>query len=390
MLPYLPLMLKNSQRNRRRSVLTAASIGVSLCLLGVLMAMYRALFLDTQANPAQALRLVTHHKVSITQPMPVSHAATIQQIPGVRNVMVWQWFGGTYKDARDPRNVFARFAVDPGKFFNIMSEIELPEDQKLVFQRLQTACIVGRKLAGKFGWNPGTRLTLVGDIFPVDLELTVVGIYTDPEDTETLFFNFKYLRELMKNAGQASRADEVGVFLVQTISPNKVPTIADAIDREFENSSAPTKSEPERAWQLSFVSFLGDLKLFLFSISSALTFTIMLVSANTISMSVRERVREIGVLKVLGFGRGTILGLMLGESTFIAVAGGLVGTILAAGLCALARNSVNAFASLKLGMTFDVALLVLLAAAFVGLVSAFFPAWNASRTSILESFLYIE
>ncbi len=294
------------------------------------------------------------------------------------------------KDARDPRNAFARFAVEPERFFNIMSEIELPGDQKLAFQRLQTACIVGRKLAAKFNWNPGGRITLIGDIFPVNLELTVVGIYTDPEDTETLFFNYRYLRELMKSTPQPTRADEVGVFMVQANSPDEVPTAAAAIDQEFENSPAPTKSESERAWQLSFVSFLGDLKLFLFSISGALTFTIILVSANTISMSVRERVREIGVLKVLGFRQAVILGIILGESTLTALAGGLGGVLLAGGLSALVRNSVNAFAALKLSMTFDVALVVLVAAALVGLTSSFIPAWKASRTSILDAFLYIE
>jgi putative ABC transport system permease protein len=390
MFRYFSLVAKNSQRNRRRSILTVASIAVSLCLLGILMAMYRALFLDTQVNPTQALRIVTHHKVSITQPMPVSYSARIKQIRGVRDVMVWQWYGGTYRDARDPRNAFARFAVEPERFFNIMREIELPEDHKLAFQRLQTACIVGRKLAGKFNWKLGDRLTLMGDIFPVNLELTLVGIYTDPDDTETLFFNYRYLRELLKTINDSVRADEVGVFLVLATDPDEVPTVTAAIDSEFENSPAPTKSESERAWQLSFVSFLGDLKLFLLSISGALTFTILLVSANTISMSVRERVREVGIMKVLGFSRGTILGIILGESTFMAVAGGLSGLLLAGGLCLLVRNSVAAFASLKLGMTFDVAVVVLLVAGLVGLASSFLPAWKASRTSILDSLQHIE
>jgi putative ABC transport system permease protein len=185
---YFSLIVKNSCRNRRRSILTVASIAVSLCLLGMLLAMYRALFWDAQASPAQALRLVTHHKVSISQPMPVSYTAIIKQIPGIRDAMVWQWFGGTYKDARDPRNIFPRFAVEPDKFFQIMGEIKLPEDQKLSFLRLQTACIVGNKLANNFNWKPSDRLTLVGDIFPVNLELTIVGIYQDPEETATLFF----------------------------------------------------------------------------------------------------------------------------------------------------------------------------------------------------------
>ncbi len=390
MLRYFSLIVKNSRRNRRRSLLTMTSIAVSLCLLGILMAMYRALFLDTQASPAQALRLVTHHRVSITQPMPVSYTSKIKQLPGVRDVTIWQWIGGTYKDARDPRNVFPRFAVEPGKFFGIMGEIELPEAQKLDFIRIQTACIVGKKLASKFNWQPGDHITIIGDIFPVDLVLTIVGIYNDPEETEILFFNYKYLRELQKSSSQGPRADEVGVFMVQAASPGDVPTVAAAIDKEFENSPAPTKSESERAWQLSFVSFLGDLKLFLLSISGALTFTTLLVSSNTISMSVRERFREMGVLKVLGFGRGSILGIILGESALMALAGGLAGILMAEGLCVLLRGSVAAFAALRLGITFDVAAVVLMAAVLIGLLSSFLPAWSGSRISILDSFRYIE
>jgi putative ABC transport system permease protein len=224
----------------------------------------------------------------------------------------------------------------------------------------------------------------------VNLELTLVGIYTDPDDTETLFFNYRYLREQLKTINEPVRADEVGVLLVLANDPDEVPTVAAAIDSEFENSPAPTKSESEHAWQLSFVSFLGDLKLFLLSISGALTFTILLVSANTISMSVRERVREVGIMKVLGFTRGTILGIILGESAFMATAGGVAGLFLAGGLCLLVRNSVAAFASLKLSMTFDVAVVMLLVAALIGLVSSFLPAWKASRTSILDSLRYIE
>lgn len=387
MLKYLVLIVKNSLRNRRRSILTAGSFAVSMCLLGVLLAMYRALFLNAEAHPAQALRLVTHHKVSITQPMPISYLATIRQIPGVRDAMVWQWFGGTYQDARDPRNFFARFAVNPDRFFRIKSEMSLPQDQKLAFQQFRTACIVGKKLAETFGWKPGDRVTLVGDIFPVDLELKIAGIYTDPDDTGTLFFNYEYLRELLI-AGSQEAPDSVGVFMVQADTANDAPAVAAAIDEAFENSSAPTKTESELAWQLSFISFLGNLKVFLLSVCAALTFTILLVSANTISMSVRERAREVGILKTLGFTPGSILGLIFGESACLALLGGFSGLVLAEALCAVVRNSANAFASLKVSLTPDVALAVLLVAAVIGTVGAIPPAWSASHRSILDSLRY--
>jgi len=384
MFRYSALIAKNGLRNRRRSILTAGSFAVSMCLLGVLLAMYRALFLNTEAHPAQALRLVTHHKVSITQPLPISYLARIRQIPGVRDAMVWQWFGGTYKDARDPRNSFARFAINPDRFLRIKSEVALPQDQKLAFQQFRTSCVVGKKLAEKFRWRLGDRVTLVGDIFPVDLELKIAGIYSDPDDSEILFFNYEYLRELLIAGGQSAQ-DSVGVFLVQADGPDDAPGVAAAIDREFENSPAPTMTESELAWQLSFISFIGNLKLFLISVCGALTFTMLLVSANTISMSVRERAREVGIMKTLGFTSRSILWMISGESVCLALLGGFSGMVAAETLCALVRNSASAFASLKVSLTPDVALAVLLVAAVVGSAGSILPAWSASRRSILDS-----
>lgn len=364
-----------------------ASVAVSLCLLGVLAAMYRSLFVSSQANPAQAVRIIVHHRVSITQPLPVSYSKRIQALPGVRNVMIWQWFGGSYKDARDPRNFFARFAVEPAKVFDILSELELPKERQVAFQRLRTGCIVSRKLAAKFNWKINDRVRLIGDIFPVNPELTIVGIHSTPEDQETLFFNYAYLRELRIAAGE-SGADEVGVLAVKANSPDDVERVIETIDREFDNSPAATKSETERAWQLSFISFLGNLKLFVFTLSGALTLAVLAISANTISISVRERVREVAILKTLGFTPGTILWIILGESTFIAFLGGLFGLVLSEIVCLVVRNSKSIFAALEPGITPGVAFLLLLTAAAIGLAGSILPAWAASRRPILDSLRY--
>ncbi len=210
MFRYLSLIVKSGLRNRRRSALTIASIAVSLCLLGVLMAMYQVLFLSNDPSPAQALRLITHHKVSITQPMPSAFGDRIRQVPGVKDAMIWQWFGGVYKDARDPNNFFARFAIEPERLFRIRSEMQLPEDQRQAFLHLRTGCVAARELAQKLKWKLGDRITIVGDIFPVTLELTLVGLYKDPEDTGSLYFDNEYLRQSLLNTG---REDQVGAFL---------------------------------------------------------------------------------------------------------------------------------------------------------------------------------
>ncbi len=376
-------MLKNSLRNRRRSILTMISIGMSLCLLGVLGALYRGLFL-APPTPGQELRLVVHHKVSLTQPLPFSYEAKIRQVPGVREAMVWQWFGGTYKDARDQKNFFARFCVEPDKFFRVRPEIGLPVDQQQAFQHLRTAAIASSDLAERMHWKIGEKIFLTGDIFPVNPELTLVGIFSDPNTSETLFFSQIYLREMLgsSNAGQ----DMVGSFEVQVERADQVDSVAKTIDDLYANSPAPTKSESEQAYTLQFVSFLGNVKAFLMIICAAVTFTVLLVSANTMAMSVRERIREVGILKTLGYTPGTILFLILGEAGVLSLLGGIVGLGLAVALTSVVRNGPSFIQAMKtLTITPDVGAVLLVVALVIGVASSFIPAFNAARTPILDS-----
>ncbi len=381
MFRYLPLILKNTVRNRRRSLLTISSIGASMCLLGVLFALYRALFLSPPA-PGQELRLITYHRVSLTQSLPASYEAKIRQVPGVREMSIWQWFGGAYKDARDQRNFFARFAVEPERFMRMRTEYVIPEEQKKAFLTNRSGCLVSKTLADKFGWKLGERIPLIGDIFPVNPELTVVGIFDDPEKSELLLFNHEYLREGLTGA----RKDQVGAFSIQADSPEAVPRISTAIDKMFENSPAETRTESEQAFALSFVSFIGNVKLFLLAICGAVTFTILLVSGNTMAMTVRERIREVGILKTLGFPNGAILGMILGEAAFISLLGGGLGLLLASGLCFLIRQGPGYIQAMKT-LTIDpfVALFCLAFAMLIGLLSSTIPAAGASRTGILDA-----
>ena len=381
MLRFLPLVLKNSWRNRRRTTLTIISISVSLCLLGVLMAIYYA-FYFTQASPSQALRLVVRNKISLAVPMPLYYRDKIRQITGVREVAPYQWFGGVYKDQRDPKNMFPRFAVDPDKILTVRSEMRVPEDQKKAFIQERTACLIGKGLADKLNLHLGDRVHIEGDIFPINLELTVRAIYNAPENNEILYFQLEYLDQSLGK----DKWGQIGTFYVLADSPESVPRIAKAIDDEFHNSPVQTKTESERAFELSFLSFLGNVKMILLSICAAVTFTILLVSANTIAMSVRERVREVGVLKTLGFTRGTILSLILGESVAIATLGGACGVVLASVLCGVVRRGPAFSDDLRhLSIQPPVVAACVLVAAFIGLISAFIPAWNASRVSIVEA-----
>lgn len=380
MFRYLPLVFKNCWRNRRRTVLTILSVAASLSLLGLLMAIYAALYIS-DPPPESARRLMTRNKVSLVFTMPEAYLQKIKRIPGVQEVMAMQWFGGQYKDDR-PQNLFARFAVDADKLFVIRGEMKLPEEQKTAFQKERTACIVGRALAGRLNFHVGDRITLKGDIFPIDLELTVRGIYDEPVNNETLYFSRKYLDESIHGALK----NQVGMLVTLADSSDSVPRIARAADDEFRNSPVPTKTEPEQAFALSFINAMGNVKAFLISICAAVTFTVLLVSGNTMAMSVRERVREVGVLKTLGFTREAILGMILGEAVMLALIGGALGLAIASGLCALMRQAPAFISQLKtLTIHPSVAALCLSVAAAIGLISSLLPAWSAAGTPIVEA-----
>jgi putative ABC transport system permease protein len=379
---HVPLILKNCWRNKRRTTLTVLSMGVSICLLGVLLAIYHALY-ATQPTEWGALRLVTRNRVSLTLPLPEYYGQKIAQVPGVKAIGIEQWFGGKYIDDR-PEHMFARMAVQPNKVFLYRGDLTMPEDEKRAFEQDRTACIASRDLAAKEHWHLGDRITLIGDIFPGTYEFTLKGIFNDPQNGEVLFFNRDYLEQSLPVA----RRGNAGTFDILVASKDQVPEVEKTIDDMFHNSPVQTKTESESAFALSFVSFLGNIKLFLLSICAAVTFTILLVSANTIAMSVRERVREVGVLKTLGYTRNTILGIILGEAAVIATAGGVVGLLLASGLSNAVRHApgVGFFPQFKnLTIVPPVAGLCLLLAALIGLLSAFVPALGASRISIVEA-----
>jgi putative ABC transport system permease protein len=378
MFRFLPLVLKNCWRNRRRTFLTIASISVSMCLLGVMIAMYHALYLS-DATPEQALRVVTRNKISLTQQMPESYKNRIKQIPGVREVMVSQWFGGTYKD---PKNFFARFAADSDKVFTIFQELKIPADQRLAFERDRTGCVIGRDLAIKYKLNVGDRIALVGDIFPGDYEFTVRGIFDSPRASEIMYFSREYLEQTLPER----RRGQAGVFTTLIDDPGSASRIAAAIDSEYHNATVQTKTESEQQYLLGFVSMLGNVKVFLIAISGAVMFTILLVSANTMAMSVRERVREVGVLKTLGFTDGNVLGMILGEAIAISLLGGALGFLLSTMLVGgVQKSPAGLFLPPLNPLEPAVAVSCILTACIIGFVSSLIPALGASRTPIVDA-----
>ncbi|HWC20199.1 MAG TPA: FtsX-like permease family protein [Terriglobales bacterium] len=373
---------KNAFRNRRRSFLTAVSIGFSLLLLTLLMSVYRGFYIDQ--GPAEAnLRLVTRHKVSLVFWLPAYYREKVRAIPGVVHVSPWNWFGGIYKDQK-PENMFAQFGVDPNEIFDILKEDKVAPDQLEAFQRDRAGAAVSRNMANKYGWKLGDKVIIQGTIYPIKAELNIRAIYDTDNPFDALFFSTEYVNQALPRV-----QGRIGTLYTLVDSPDHMTSVAKAIDAMFENSPQPTKTETEKAFGLSFVAQLGNVKMFILSICGAVVFAILLVSGNTMAMTIRERTREVAVLKTLGFTRGTILSLYIGEAVTISVLGGLLGATGATLLLIAATHAPNGtfFTGFKVNApTYLVALAV---AALVGFVSAVFPSYNASRRNIVDGLRHI-
>jgi putative ABC transport system permease protein len=373
---------KNAFRNKRRSILTVLSVGVSLLLLTFMITVWNGFYID-KGSAESTRRLVTRHRVSLTNPLPAFYREKIRAVPGVVAVIPNSWFGGLYLDNK-PEHFFAQFAVDPDEFPKVYPETQLPADQLAAWQRDRAGVIVNDELATKYNWKIGDRIVLQGTIYPVNLELTVRGIYHWPTTNNTVYFNAKYLEEAV-----AFFKGTAGTFVIMSGSPDDVAKISQSVDEMFHNSPQPTKTESEKAFGLSFVNMLGNVKAFILSICLAVVFTTLLVTANTMAMSIRERTREVAVLKTLGFERQTILGLFVGESVALSVAGGIFGAGFAWLLLFAFKHSPMGFFLAQMHITAGTLVVALVVSALVGFFSSLVPSYNASRVQIVEGLRHI-
>jgi putative ABC transport system permease protein len=372
---------KSAFRNKRRSILTVASIALSLLLLSVMLTVWRSFYIDKGA-PDSALRIMTRHKVSLVNFLPAYYREKIRSVPGVVHVVPMTWFGGKYKDEK-PENFFAQFATDPAEYFAVAADKIMPPDQLEAWQKDRAGCVVDAELAKKHNWKIGDRITLQGTIFPTNLELTLRGIYTIDPPNSALYFHAKYLEESV-----SWFKDTAGFYFTRVDTPENMPRAARAVDDMFHNTPVPTKSESEQAFKLDFIATLGNVKAFILSICGAVVFATLLVCANTMAMSIRERTREVAVLRTLGFPRDRILTLLLSESLAISLLGGVVGILLATGLThAMGRPGIGMPVSMH--VTPATALVVMLVSALVGLASALIPSYRASRLGIVDALRYI-
>jgi putative ABC transport system permease protein len=312
---FAKLILKNVLRNKRRTLLTVSSLVVSLFLIITLATILTEFERGSEeSNPS---RLMSRHSVSLAFLLPIGDLQRIQTVPGVQAATPFTWFGGIYKDEK---NFFANFAVDAAKLKEIYPELKMPDAEWQAFSADRQGAVVGKKLQILYGFTPGQRITLKSPIYNKDVEFIIRGICTGG-DEKTLFFHHQYLSELAPEWAK----DQAGMFAILAKSPEDVPRIGQEIDAMFVNTDAPTKTESEREFAASFEAMTGGVKQFLYAIIAAITFSLLLVMGNTMAMTVRERTKEVGTLKAIGFKRHTIAGLFLGESVLLAIVGGVIG-----------------------------------------------------------------
>jgi putative ABC transport system permease protein len=378
---FLPLIWSNLKRKKARTLLTLLSIIVAFILFGFLSAIKQALVGGVKL--AGANRLVVRHKVSIIQLLPESYKARMERIPGVASATHQTWFGGMYQD---PKNFFMQNPVVPEEFMAMHPEFILPPDQMKAWLQTRTGAIVGRKTANRFHWKIGDKVPIISSIWfqtsgNNHWEFEIVGIYDGKEkgsDTTPMFFRYDYFEEARRGA-----KGEVGWYGIKVSDPARAAEIAKAVDAEFQNSAAETKTETEGAFVQAFAQQIGDIAFITAVIMGAVFFTILLVAGNTMSQAVRERFGELGALKAMGFPNGTILALVLGESCFLALLGGVLGIGIAF-LLTMKGDPTGGMLPLFWFPVRDI-LLGLVIAILLGLATGLLPALEAGRLRVADA-----
>ena len=383
----LRLLLKNAFRHRLRALLTMIGLVVAIAAFGLLRTIVDAWYAGVDAT--SSTRLITRSSISLTFPLPLNYAERIKSVDGVSGISWANWFGGIYVTER---NFFAQFAVDPPSYLSLYPEFILSDQEKQDFFHDRQGCVVGRKLADKFGWKVGDTIAMRGTIYPGTWSFTIRGIYKGKDaktDAQQMFIHWKLLAETIRaRMGGGPQADHVGVYVVGIKNPDDAPLISQRIDALFKNSLAETLTETEKAFQLGFVSMSEAILLAVQAVSFIIILIIMAVMANTMTMTARERLAEYATLKALGFGPNFVVKLLFGESLLIALIGGLIGMAVT---FPLARAFVNAAGTLF--PIFNVSMLTISlqlgASVVVGAVAAAWPAWKMSRIDIVQGLRHV-
>jgi putative ABC transport system permease protein len=372
------LVFAHARRSWFRSLLTLGSVFIAIFVFGAMRTVVDSLEASVSGTSSQ--RMITESAVSLFVNLPRKLLQEMKTVEGVKEVADMTWFGGTYVA---PENFFARFAVDPAALETVFgSDFEMSAKEWKDFKETRTSCIIGENLKAEYGFDIGARIPLQGSIFPGLYELTVVGIYhpkTTSFDPSQLFFHWDYLNEVSKkNDGPR---DVVSIFAMLLESPAMSTAVSDAIDSRYANSATRTRTVTERAFNAQFLSMWGSLPFFFNFLSAVALVATLMVTLNTMLLNARERVKECGVLKTLGFGNGAVLAIFLIESLALCIVGGLLGTLVFQKM----HGTVLPKAMLPLFVSTRTTIFAIVLSVLLGLVSGLAPSIGAARLKIVDA-----
>jgi putative ABC transport system permease protein len=380
---YARLMFANLFRNKLRTAFTAGAITLAVLLVCLLLTMPAALDRLLE-NAASDVRISVHHKAGLVYSMPESFVRKVRAVEGVEAAVGMSWYGGAYEEGG--KVTFPNFAVEVEHIGPVYADYPIAPEQLADFVKYRDGAIVGRQVMDKYGWKIGDRITLLSTIWPVDADLRIVGVIEDPQ-APVLWFNREYLDQALE-AMTGEGMGEIGNIWVRASDPALVGPIMRTIDEMSRNSEAETASETEKSF---FSNFFGSLQGFIqiiLLVTGLVTLCIIFIAANTASMNVRERSREIAVLKAIGFGRRALFGALLGEAMAVSTLAGLAGLVLATGLTAFLRSFGGAD---DLGpmsgfvLTGPVFVQGLFLSLFIGMLAGVVPSFGAARKPVVEA-----
>ena len=376
------LVRKNLGRKKLRTLFTLLSVIIAFILFALLGGLNRAFTAGVEL--AGADRLITTHKVSFIQLMPIAYVDRVEGIDGVRAATHYTWFGGYFQD---PKQQFGLFPTNLEKLSDIYPEYQIPPDQRERLMQTRTGLLVGQAMAELYGWEVGDRVPIFSSIYPrrdgsFAWEFEIAAIFTgtgNTADEMQAYMHYDYFNEA-RQFGQ----DLIGWIVTRIADPDRADEISDAIDARFANSPTETKTSTEAGFAASFAAQFGNIGLIVQMILGCVFFTLLLISGNTMAQAVRERIGELAVLKTIGFSDARVMGMVLAESLLVAIVGGVVGLLLGA---LFVQGAASALAQFFPGLAMSTGTLVwgLLLAVALGLVTGAWPAWRAGRLSVIDA-----
>jgi putative ABC transport system permease protein len=380
---FFGYILRNARRNPVRSILTIASITVSLFLMMIILS-----FLQINTDVSESVRIynriVTMSSQGFAQPVPIVRVREIAAMPGVVAVTPFSWYGGKYGEDPMP---FAQFGIDPESVFKIYDELTVAPDQIKAFQEDRAGCIIGRKLSEEKKIKIGDALPLKGGVYPFDLRLTVRGVYDGPfnSDRRMCLFHWSYIDEGLKRDFKGVGSGNAGIVVIKCKNADTMAPLSKRIDDLYRNSDTPTRTQSEEAFGKMFAEMFGDMRWYIGLVGIAVVVALVCVGGVSMAMAMRERTTEIAVLKAIGYGKSLVLFLVMAEALIVAATGGVLGSL---GSKALFDSfDISPYSGGFLPFFYvpwSIATIGLVSSLFVGLASGVIPAVLAARMSVIN------